>query len=117
MVERGGEGAVRWPCACKLNKVSESYCGAVTWIRTRHNRVAKGSSDHDGAGLYTFASGAMSPSRPRGAKRPREVGASKELYAPANADDVKAFFEMGGEGEQALHATIAEGVAMPPRGR
>ena len=101
LVRRGGvwlkrKGAVRWPCACKLNTVSESCCGALSWLRSYHNHVARGSRDHDGADLYTFARGAMSPSRPRGAKSPRGAATSKELYAPANAVDAKAFFEMGG---------------------
>ena len=116
MAERGGEGAVRWPCACKLSKVSESYCGAVAWTRACRNRVAEGSSDYDGARLYTFASGAMSSSRPRVAKRPREGAASKELYAPANADDVKAFLEMGSQASKLPKQPSANGVAMSPRG-
>ena len=45
----------------------------------------------------TIVKSAMSSSKARGAKRPREATPAKQLYAPANADDVKAFFEMGSQ--------------------
>ena len=57
----------------------------------------------------TFVKSAMSSSKARGAKRPREATPAKQLYAPANADDVKAFFRDGDASEQDLQATIGEG--------
>ena len=43
----------------------------------------------------TIVKSAMSPSKARGAKRPREAAPAKEVYTAANADEVKDFFEMG----------------------